>query len=152
MTAPTLSARSAGMLLHPTSLPGPFGSGDLGNSAHEFADALHRAGLAWWQMLPITPPGPAPGFSPYTSHSAMAGSSWLVSPEKLFEEGLLSRRDLAHAPVSADERINFAADRRLRMSLLRRAFAGLFKLSRAKLADFHKFVHDNVNWLDDYAL
>ena len=152
MTAPTLSARSAGMLLHPTSLPGPFGSGDLGNSAYEFADALHRAGLAWWQMLPITPPGPAPGFSPYTSHSAMAGSCWLVSPEKLLEEGLLSRRDLAHAPVGADERINFAADRRQRMPLLHKAFANLSKLSRSKLADFHKFVHDNLNWLDDYAL
>ena len=60
MRKPNLTSRSAGILLHPTSLPGPFGAGDLGPVARRFADHFQKAGLRWWQMLPVTPPGPAP--------------------------------------------------------------------------------------------
>jgi 4-alpha-glucanotransferase len=74
-TPPLLTGRRAsGLLLHPTSLPGDHGSGDLGPAAHAFVDFLSQAGQAWWQMLPVGPPGAAPGFSPYSSTSAFAGS------------------------------------------------------------------------------
>src|SRR5262245_12025208 len=90
----TFSRRSCGLLLHPTSLPGHFGSGDLGPAAYAFADFLHSSGQTWWQMLPVNPPGNAPGNSPYSSTSAFAGSPFLISLEMLAEEGLLSRSDL----------------------------------------------------------
>src|SRR5215210_7348231 len=66
--------RSSGLLLHPTSLPG----GDLGAEAYVFADYLAESGQRWWQMLPVTPPGPPPGNSPYSGDSAFAGSPWLI--------------------------------------------------------------------------
>src|SRR5688572_24423778 len=86
--------RSSGILLHPTSLPGPHGSGDVGPAAHAFADFLAAAGQRWWQMLPVGPPGAPPGNSPYSSYSAFAGSVWLVSPEMLRDDGLLDGADV----------------------------------------------------------
>ena len=86
--------RSAGVLMHPTSLPGRHGCGDLGEQSHRFADFLAAAGQHWWQMLPVNPPGPPPGNSPYSALSAMAGSPWLISLEMLVERGLLVRADL----------------------------------------------------------
>jgi 4-alpha-glucanotransferase len=152
MNPPTLSIRTAGILLHPTSLPGPLGSGDLGPTAYQFADALHQAGLRWWQMLPITPPGPAPGYSPYTSYSAFAGSNWLVSPQKLLERGLLSQRDIARASAAQNGVVDFAKDRRVRMGLLRKAFAAAGTLTRSQRDEFDHFVHKNASWLNDYVL
>ena len=145
---PTLSTRAAGILLHPTSLAGPYGSGDLGPEAYRFADALERAGMRWWQMLPTTPPGPGPEFSPYSSHSAFAGSPWLVSPKLLHEQGLISSRDLSAAKIPLDGRIDFANLHKIRGAVLRKAFANAGKT----LADQEKFARDNSSWLDDYAL
>src|SRR3954451_21908973 len=79
----TFSQRSCGVLLHPTSLPGHFGSGDLGPAAYRFADFLAEAGQTWWQMLPVNPPGDRPGNSPYSSTSAFAGSAYLISLDLL---------------------------------------------------------------------
>ena len=76
---PDFLPRSSGILLHLTSLPGPHGCGDLGAEAHRFLEFLAESGQSWWQMLPIGPPGRAPGWSPYDSASAFAGSPWLVS-------------------------------------------------------------------------
>src|SRR5678816_3167679 len=87
--------RTSGLLLHPTSLPGRHGTGDLGPAAHEFVDFLAAAAQQWWQMLPVGPPGAAPGYSPYSSYSAFAGSPYLVSLELLHRDGLLDRGDLA---------------------------------------------------------
>ena len=81
MTAPLRPARSAGILLHPTSLPGPFGIGDLGPAAYQWVDALVRAKQKWWQVLPLGPTGY--GDSPYQCFSACAGNPYLVSPEFL---------------------------------------------------------------------
>ena len=74
--------RSAGVLLHVTSLPGPYGIGDLGPAARAWVDVLARAKQTWWQVLPLTPPGE--GDSPYKSFSAFAGNAELVSPDELF--------------------------------------------------------------------
>src|SRR3954467_10555408 len=93
----SLEDRTSGVLLHLTSLPGPFGIGDLGPAAFEFLDFLQRAGQRGWQMLPISPAGM--GNSPYQAYSAMAGSTLLISPEALFEDGLLTRADLDSIPT-----------------------------------------------------
>src|SRR6476469_625766 len=84
--------RSAGILLHVTSLPGPYGIGDLGPSARAWVDVLARAKQTWWQVLPLTPPDS--GDSPYKSFSAFAGNPDLISPYDLFEAGLIDRQDL----------------------------------------------------------
>src|SRR5262245_54621242 len=91
---PTSNAtRSSGLLLHPTSLPGPYGVGDLGPSAFLWVDALAAAKQTWWQVLPLTPTGF--GDSPYASFSAFAGNVLLVSPDALAEDGLVRRDDFA---------------------------------------------------------
>ena len=90
-----LQQRSSGLLLHITSLPSAHGVGDLGHEAYRFADFLHLAGQTYWQILPLTPLDPGAGFSPYSSPSAFAGNTLLISLEKLADEGLLSQNDLA---------------------------------------------------------
>jgi 4-alpha-glucanotransferase len=149
---PTLRTRAAGVLLHPTSLPGPFGGGDCGPEAYRFADTLAAAGLRWWQMLPITPPGPAPEFSPYSSQSAFAGSPWLVSPMMLCRQGLLTGRDLAAAGPATNGRIDFPRLRQVRGDLLRKAYANINHLSRPDRQELIYFHSENNVWLDDYAL
>jgi len=152
MTKPTLSTRAAGILLHPTSLPSAFGAGDLGPQAYRFADALRRAGMRWWQMLPTTPPGPGPEFSPYSSQSAFAGSPWLLSPQMLFQDGLLSKRDLAKARRPLGGRIDFPRLHQSRSALLRTAFTNSAKLSQKFRRQLDHFNRENANWLDDYSL
>src|SRR5262245_37065888 len=88
------SNRSSGILLHPTSLPGPFGIGDLGPAAYAWVDTLARARQTWWQILPLGPTGA--GNSPYQGFSAFAGSSDLVSPDLLVREGLIRRDDIGN--------------------------------------------------------
>src|SRR5262245_9415930 len=113
----TLRQRSAGVLLHPTSLPGPYGCGDLGPVAHEFIDFLAAAGQRWWQMLPVGPIGP--GNSPYSSCSAFAGSELLISPELLRRAGWLSRSEMRSlGSVRSAGRADFAAAARVRQRAL----------------------------------
>src|SRR5688572_33444502 len=84
--------RASGILLHPTSLPGPFGIGDLGVEAYRFADFLVASGQSLWQVLPLGPTDE--GGSPYSAYSAFAGNTLLISPDKLVEDGLLEESDL----------------------------------------------------------
>ena len=97
--------RSSGVLLHPTSLPGGFGIGDLGASAFEFIDLLAFARQRVWQVLPLGPSGY--GDSPYQCFSAFAGNPLLISPERLIEEGLLTQKRLATHLASRPERWTF---------------------------------------------
>src|SRR5580765_8035964 len=99
--------RSSGVLLHPTSLPGPFGIGDLGPAALEFCDVLVEAGQTYWQILPVGPTGF--GDSPYQSFSAFAGNPLLISPQGLQEDGLLMNSDLQGHPVSDPHRVDYGA-------------------------------------------
>ena len=84
--------RSAGILLHPTSLPGPYGIGDLGPSAYGWIDALVHARQKWWQILPLGPT--SYGNSPYQCVSAFAGNPFLISPQFLIQDGILNHGDL----------------------------------------------------------
>ena len=99
--------RGSGVLLHITSLPSAYGIGDLGPEACRFADFLGAAKQRYWQVLPLNPTDPIYGNSPYSSISAFAGNTLLISPEQLFEEGLLSRGDLDPIPLFPEDRCNF---------------------------------------------
>src|SRR5260370_10864276 len=104
MTHDAISPRSAGVLLHPTSLPGPYGIGDLGPAAYAWVDALVRARQTWWQFLPLGPTGY--GDSPYQSFSAFAGNPYWISPDVLIQDGLLKREDLVGFSFPV-ERVDF---------------------------------------------
>src|SRR5687768_10404977 len=99
--------RAGGILLHPTSLPGRFGIGDLGEEAFRFVDFLAETGQTYWQILPLVPTGY--GDSPYSSVSAFAGNTLLISPEKLAADGLLQTEALENAPVFPDERVDYGS-------------------------------------------
>ena len=116
----TTFERSAGVLLHPTSLPSRFGIGDLGPDARAYARWLAAAGVTWWQVLPLNPQGP--GNSPYSSTSTFAGNTLLVSPELLFEDGLLERVDLAGAPSFPDYEVDYERVVPFKEALIGRAF------------------------------
>ncbi len=143
--------RASGVLLHPTSLPGPHGSGDLGREARHFVDWLVSAGQALWQILPLA--GIGPGNSPYMSNSAFAGNVLLIDLTDLHAQGWLDAADLVPVAGLSDERVDFAVMVPFRMERLARAaarFAGAG--SAAQRADFTVFVADHRSWLTDYAL
>jgi 4-alpha-glucanotransferase len=143
-------ARSAGILLHPTSLPGPFGIGDLGSTAYRWVDALVRSRQKWWQILPLGPTGF--GDSPYQSFSTFAGNPNLISPELLLEEGLVQRADLegVHFPA---ERVDYGAVIQFKNRLLTRAWQRFQAGAAPGLrASFEEFTAQYAYWLEDYAL
>jgi 4-alpha-glucanotransferase len=141
-----LNDRAGGVLLHPTSLPGPHGIGDLGPHARRFAEQLAGAGQRWWQMLPVNPPGA--GNSPYSARSAFAGSPLFVDLDDLVERGLLRRRP--SAPRLPRDRVDYPAAGAFRERELRRAFAA-FQQQRGR-GRFAAFCGRAAAWLDDYAL
>ena len=145
-------SRCSGILLHPTSLPGRLGIGDLGPEAYRFADFLAGAGQRIWQVLPLGPTGY--GDSPYQCFSAFAGNPLLVSLEKLAAEGDLSPSDLAYdIPEFPNHQVNFGQVVRHRLPLLERA-AGNFlaRPSVQRCEDFQAFCQQNAHWLDNFAL
>jgi len=148
---PALGERRSGVLLHPTSLPGPHGCGDLGAAAHRFVDFLAESGQSWWQMLPVGPVGY--GNSPYMAMSAFAGDTRLISLDVLHEEGLLDSDDLTTNVPPDDGRVRFEEVAALREPLLRKAAARfLRRREESDHARFHAFCSDHQSWLDDYAL
>src|SRR3569833_4003188 len=99
--------RAAGILMHPTSLPGLYGLGDFGEEAYRFADFLHASGMKIWQVLPLNPTGY--GDSPYQSFSAFAGNPLLISLDELHKEGLLNEEDLRRAASPQEGDVQFGA-------------------------------------------
>ncbi|HDS15456.1 MAG TPA: 4-alpha-glucanotransferase [Proteobacteria bacterium] len=143
-------SRGAGILLHLTSLPSPWGSGDLGPQAESFLDFLQKAGQRYWQFLPLGPTLPVHGHSPYMSPSAFAGNPLLISPEKLYEDGWLQAADLAGHPDFYQYLVNFDEVVAAREKLLRQAFAEFCRGARLK-NDFQAF-QERSFWLEDYTL
>jgi 4-alpha-glucanotransferase len=141
--------RSAGILLHITSLPSPYGIGDLGSQAYQFADFLNRASQKHWQILPLTPIDAAQSFSPYSSVSSMAGNAWLISPEKLYEEGYLLKDDLSDLKSTTQDRVNYQKAIQLKSKVFPKAFKN-YKSQRK--AAFEAFCDREAYWLDDFAL
>ncbi|MEA3338854.1 MAG: 4-alpha-glucanotransferase [Chloroflexota bacterium] len=143
--------RSSGILLHPTSLPGRFGIGDLGQTAYQFVDFLAQAGQSYWQVLPLNPTGY--GDSPYQTLSAFAGNPMLISPEKLVEAGHLSTADLENAPPFPDARVDFGPVIPYKTSLLDLAYANFRARATARQRDdWSRFCNEQSVWLDDFAL
>jgi len=142
--------RRAGVLLHPTSLPGPHGIGELGSAAHDWVEFLERSRMKLWQVLPLGPTGF--GDSPYQSFSSFAGNPYLVSPKLLVEDGLLLRDDLAATPGFAPDTVDFGPVIAWKLGLLARAFER-FEASRGPIVEeFEAFASSQRAWLDDFAL
>ena len=143
--------RASGILLHITSLPSPFGIGDLGPQAFEFVDLLLKAKQKYWQILPLGQTGY--GNSPYQCYSAYAGNIYLISLEKLMDDGFLSSADLENAPRGNADRVDFEAAAGFKLPLLRKAFENFRHTSDEKIiGEFHSFCDTNGYWLEDYAL
>ena len=142
--------RSGGILLHPSSLPGPYGIGDLGPQAYRFVDWLVSTGCNLWQILPLGPTGY--GDSPYQCFSAFAGNPYLISFEALIEEGLLMQDDFAEMPEFNSSRVDFGQLIPWKLNLLQMAFSRLSSASDDFLDEFERFGANNSSWLDDYAL
>ncbi|MCA9401215.1 MAG: 4-alpha-glucanotransferase, partial [Candidatus Omnitrophica bacterium] len=144
------SKRIAGVLHHITSLPGPYGIGDLGEQAYTFVDWMRSCGLRLWQVLPINPIHRGSMYSPYSSPSAFAGNVLLISPDKLFQEGWISRQDLKKKPRFLTNATDYQRAEKFKISLLDKAFNRFNSMPR-KPASFSRFVDANRHWLADYA-
>src|SRR3954468_19688751 len=147
--ASVLTERASGVLLHPTSLPGPHGCGDLGPEAHRFASWLRGARQRFWQMLPAGPLGY--GNSPYSALSAFAGNPLLVSLERLVAESLLPIGALADTPRFPAGRVDYPAARTWREKNLRIAFTA-FARRTSDHPGYEIFCAENAGWLEDHAL
>jgi 4-alpha-glucanotransferase len=143
--------RASGILLHPTSLPGEFGIGDLGQAAFAFVDFLAEAGQTYWQILPLGPTGY--GDSPYQCFSAFAGNTLLISPEELLRDGLITEQDLVDRPDFAADRVDYGGVYNWKNSVLPRAYAGFHHVTSVDFrGKFETFCQEHGFWLDDYAL
>lgn len=142
-------ARSAGVLLHLSSLPSPHGIGDLGAKARAFVEWLERAGLRWWQMLPVGPIGR--GDSPYSSASAFAGEELFLDLEQLVREGLLGRREIEAPSRLRRGPVDYEAARRFKRPLLRLAWRRFARAGGERDGEQRDFVARNASWLADYA-
>jgi 4-alpha-glucanotransferase len=146
-----MGPRASGILLHPTSLPGRFGIGDLGPAAYRFVDFLAGAGQRLWQVLPLGPT--SYGDSPYQCFSAFAGNPLLLSPDVLRDEGWLDAADLEAAPVFSSSEVDYGAVMRFKSCLLERAAANFEASAGAEArAAFESFQIREAAWLDDFAL
>lgn len=141
--------RASGLLLHVTSLPSPYGIGDLGSSAFEWVNRLHEAGQSWWQALPLGPTGY--GNSPYQSLSSFAGNALLISPGGLIADGLLRASDCeSHFASNA---VDYESIIPFKDRLLETAWTNFKAGERKDLrAAFEEFCAQQANWLEDYAL
>ncbi len=144
--------RASGILLHPTSLPGHFGIGDLGRSAYEFIDFLARSGQTLWQVLPLGPTGYE--HSPYIMNfSTFAGNPLLIDLEPLAADGWLNADELMPLPVDNPERVDFATVIPHKIRLLQLAYDRFQKVpSSPQRAPLERFCHEQASWLDDFVL
>jgi 4-alpha-glucanotransferase len=143
--------RASGILLHPTSLPSPYGIGDLGPMAFRFVDQLAEMRQGLWQVLPLTPT--SIGDSPYFSPSAFAGNPLLLSPERLVADGWLTENDLAEAPSFPEDRVDYEAVGRFKSRLLERLADRFEKAASPEhLEGLAAFTKREAAWLADYTL
>lgn len=145
--------RLSGILLHPTSLPSPYGIGDLGDEAYAFIDFLARAGQHLWQVLPLTHTGF--GDSPYQSFSAFAGQPLLIDPRHLIRLGLIGGWELTDCPIADPSHVDYGQVIPWKEKVLALAYSR-FPQKRHEIPgmdqSFQEFCESNRYWLDDYAL
>ncbi len=152
MTKKKVYPRLSGILLHPTSLPGPYGIGDLGPEAYEFVDNLKISGQKLWQVLPLGPVGGSN--SPYQSYSSFAGQPLIISPDLLVEDRLLSPEDLSMIPSLPDGHVEYDAVRAYKRPLLKKALENFLLLpdEHPLKEEYQEFCKKEAEWLDDYCL
>lgn len=145
------SNRMSGILLHPSSLPGPDGIGDIGPEAYEWVNFLVQSGCNLWQLLPLGPTGY--GDSPYQCFSAFAGNPYLISSTLLIDEGLLLLEDMRDRPDFSAESVDFGSVIQWKLKLLDRAFKNFKQKQHNELTEkFQQFIHQEQDWLLDFAL
>ena len=142
--------RSSGILLHPTSLPGPYGIGDLGPEAHRFVDFLADSGTHLWQVLPLGPTGY--GDSPYQCFSAFAGNPYIISPDFLLRDGFLHSNDLIEKTNFPAKKVDFGRIIPWKLNLLERAYHRFISDPGRDRSEFNLFCAQSAPWLDDFAL
>ena len=138
-------SRSSGVLLHVSSLPGPYGVGDLGPEAHAWVDWLADAGCRYWQILPLGPTGSAD--SPYSSPSSSAGNINFISPDLLVGDGLLAAGEVGGE--EKPERVDYSRVVQHKWAMVGLAFS---RLSGDLEVEFTRFRKRESEWLDPYSL
>ncbi len=146
-----MKRRGNGVLLHITSLPSPFGIGDLGPWAYRFTDFLAEAKQSFWQILPLNATGPG-GISPYHCTSAFAGNMLFISPERMVEDGYLTKDDLEPRPDFSREKTDYPSVIRYKEALFRKAYARFRRRSGRRKQVFDVFVKEQLFWLEDFSL
>lgn len=143
--------RSSGILLHPTSLPGPHGVGDFGPEAYRFVDFLESAGQKLWQVLPLNPTGYAD--SPFQCFSASAGNPLLISLDRLARARLLSSDEFENGPTFPLQSVDYEAAGQFKMRLLQEAARNFVASASAEdRRQFEQFTRENAKWLEDFSL
>ena len=143
--------RASGVLLHPTSLPGPYGIGEIGPEAYRFIDVLQATGQHLWQILPLGPT--SFGDSPYQSPSTFAGNPLWISFDLLIQDKLLTKAQLKHFPAFPADKVDFGPVIAARFAVLKKVCASFGeKASPDMQAEFADFCARSADWLDDYAL
>lgn len=143
--------RASGVLLHPTSLPGPYGIGDIGPEAYRWVDFLSSTGCGLWQVLPLGPTGY--GDSPYQCFSAFAGNPLLISPDLLLTEYLLDPDDLVENTRLPQDKVDFGAVIPYKFGILDRSFLRFQQNGSPQIrADFEEFKENESHWLDDFSI
>ena len=146
-----MSDRRSGILMHITSLPSKYGIGDLGPAAYSFVDFLALAKQKLWQILPISPTELGSCNSPYSSFSAFAGNTLLISPQKLVDDGILDDSIDNDSSLSSRGVVDYDAVVRHRKNMLEKFYKN-FKKNKKHDYEFEKFCKEQSWWLDDYAL
>jgi len=141
--------RKSGVLLHPTSLPGNWPIGTLGNELSDFLDHLAESGVSLWQLLPLGPPGF--GNSPYQAYSAFAGNPLLIDPWKIAEEGWLNKKEIEHWEAGSDK-VDFSAARNMITRLLEISFRHFQADGGRSTSVYREFINQNRHWIFDYAI
>lgn len=143
--------RASGILLHPTSLPGPYGIGDIGPEAYNWVNFLASSGCGLWQVLPLGPTGY--GDSPYQCFSAFAGNPFLISPDALLAEDLLHPDDLVEKIPFPKDKVDFGAVIPYKLELLDQSYNHFQKVGSAAIRqDFATFKATEAHWLDDFSV
>jgi len=143
--------RNSGILLHITSLPSPYGIGDIGPEAYRFADMLKSSRTGYWQILPLSPTSHLFDYSPYSGLSAFAGNTMLISPDLLHEEGLLEKEQIERAQVDAQSKVDFDQAVHIKSTLLDEAWKAFEYACGFNDKTFLSFWKEHALWLDDYA-
>ena len=144
-----IKERSAGILLHITSLPSHYGIGDMGTEARHFADFLYNSKQKYWQLLPLNPTEGGQGHSPYSAVSAMAGNVLLISPDQLAKERLIDAKELSKYHLANEGKVSYAEVEKVKEELLNKAFWQFVKNDNR--TEFEMFCEKESYWLNDFA-